>query len=318
MDGFINFLEEYKTDERIVTGFKEKINKPVEYITHLDEFKFDKKWFEQLDIILTQLGYRCLDEDIRYIHSWLIDKLKTIHINKIDPDYNVEKLLTDDGYLSHDNNLEILTYLIEHPDKINWYWFSGNKSDMAVKYSLEYLNKINWRTFSENESENAVYYLLEHPDKIEWEWFSINASDIAVRYLLEYPDKINWYWFSGNKSDIAVQYLLENPDKINWEWFSRNESDIAVRYLLEHPDKIKWCQFSNNRSDIAVKYLLEHPDKINWEWFSVNKNINTVKYCIENNKHTIYENLLIVEKISADKIIAFNKLNWLQMSKMQL
>ena len=325
MDRFIDFLEEYKSDKtddqdlQTIADFKEKINKPIEYKLHLDKFEFVDKWFEQLDYILIELGYRALDADIKYIVDWLVNKLtNTIHINKINPDYDVEKLLTNNRYLSRSDNLEILTYLITNPYKIRWYLFSQNASDTAVKYLLEHPDKIKWDWFSSNKSDIAVRYLLEHPDKIDWYWFSSNKSDIAVKYLLEHPDKIDWVMVSCNAPDIAVKYLLEHPDKIDWVMFSYNASDIAVKYLLEHPDKIDWVMFSYNASDITVKYLLEHPDKINWDDFRLNDNILAIKYCVKNNKPADYKYLLIVEKICADKITSFNKLNWFPKSKLML
>ena len=365
MNEFIDFLEENKIegqDEQIITNFKDKINKPVEYITHLDEFKFDKKWFEQLDIILTELGYRALDADINHIRNWLNDKLITaVHINKIDLDYDVKNLIKLNKTLSLSTNLEILTYLIDDcPHKINyrfsentsdiavkycikhsthkiqldddahvdidWWVFSQNVNDIAVSYMLERSDKIGWYYFSNNENPTAVKYLIHtHPDKIDWGGFSQNKNIDAVQYCLKNLDKINWHKFSLNSAELAVKYLIEHPERIDINWFILNKSDTAVQYLLEHhitddddDEYFDWDDFSQNEADTAVRYLIEHPDKIDWVNFSHNRNILAVKYCIKNNKITDYEYLLLEEKIHADKITSFNKLNWLPKSNMQL
>ena len=283
MDEFIKFLGEVECDEKTITDFKEKINKPIEYKLHLDKYEFTEKWFSTLDDILVELGYRALDADISYIKEVLRDKIDiSSYIKNMINTYGVCSLLSIDieelvehlvkiTIPSHTNYLRVL----------DWYEFSGNTTDVAVKYLIQYQDNINPYRFSRNKNINAVRYLIEHPDKISWSDFSQNEVDIAVKFLIEhYPDKISWHWFSKNKSSIAVKYSLEHLDKINWKYFSRNESDLAVRYLLEHPDKIDLYRFASNMADLAVDYILEHPDEINWG-FSFNENSIAVKYLIE-------------------------------------
>ena len=258
MEGFINLLEEYKQDDQdsqIIADFKDKINKPIEYKQHLNNFKFDKEWFSILDDILVELGYRALDANINHIKKELKNKIYDTHIDKIDSSSTIVNLLSviENKYLSSNDSPEVVKYLIDNPDKIDWNWFSVNDSDIAVKY------------------------LLEHPDKIYWNRLSVNDSDIAVKYLLEHPDKIYWNRLSVNKSDIAVKYLLEHPDKIKWDWFSRNASDIAVRYLLEHPDKIDWTWLSCNKNILAVKYCLKNNKKTEHNYLLLIEYINDTK-----------------------------------------
>ena len=370
MDEFIDLLKTFDDNKDVIDKFEEKINQPIKYTKLLNRFKFTKKWFAKLDYILTQLGYRALDADIQCIRGWLVGKLDTIHINKIDAEYNFINELQPQYYSKYLSYIEcdfieITTYLIHvKPDEIFWQQFSRNESDIAVKYCLEHPDKIDWDEFSQNENDIAVHrcveirneiymdsnkfslnknsiaveylienyemdctrfsgnenpiaveYLIEqHPDEIDWDYFSENKVDMAVHYCLEHLDKIEWVCFSANENSIAVNYLIEHANNIDWESFSKNKNPIAVGYCLEHPDKIDWDYFSRNSADIAVKYCLEHSDKIDLHSFMCNKNILAVKYCIKNNLPSEYAFLLIRENVKNDKIDRFNKLGWLPKS----
>ena len=349
MNEFIDFLEEYKIDkedEKQITKFKNKINEPIpNYKHHLANFKFTKGWFEKLDGILIELGYRALDADIDYIKKELTKIIHNTHINKIITTYNkiyktnIKRLNNNHNYgkYSNINMVEIVRYLITHEQKIDWELFLFNDADIAVKYIIRHPEKIYWDNFSYNRSDIAVHHLIEqHPNNTDQWGFSSNENSIAVHYLLENQDKINWYWFSYNKSDIAVQYLIEHPDKIEWRSFSQNENINAVHYCIEHSDKIDWIGFSINTSDIAVNYLICNPDKILLDSFIYNKNDTAVNYL---NERKIYSKVLIetipsvedllnnqklikfglmYHKFTEWKIAKFNELNWLRMSKMQL
>ena len=317
MDGFIDLLEELKydeQDEKTIIDFKEKINTPIEYSTHLKRYEFSEEWFSTLDDILIELGYRALDTDIKYIQTELKQLIYNTHINLIIDTYNkyseikLKKLLkydikfSDQSYnlieivdylienpkkinaeFSHNTHNKAVKYLIEHENKIDFWGFQYNKNSLAVEYNVKNPDEINWNLFSFNNSDIAVRYMIEHPDKIEWDIFSRNTADDAVNYLIKHPDKIDWSGFSQNTSDIAVRYCIEHPDKIGiWEnTFSKNTNDIAVKWLIDHSINIIWYHFSRNTSNIAVQYLIEHLDKIDWRGFSQNTSDDAVRYCIE-------------------------------------
>ena len=316
MDDFIEFLEDNKADKKIINKFKKKINKPIEYKLHLERYEFSEKWFSILDDILVELGYRALDADIKYIRIELKKLITDTNVNKIINRYNIEyktniKPLTNFDYVCQSLNLvEIVEYLIDHPDKIDWVIFSKNKLDSAVKYMIKNPDKIDRYNFvenesdiairymsmssgdfyydSKNESDYAVCYLLEHQDKICWSGFSLNKNHIAICYLIEHPDKISWYHFSANTEDMAVRHLTdEHPDKISWDMFSKNENSIAVHYLIYiHPDKIDWWYFMQNTSDIAVCYCIEKQYDHILSIFSRNESDIAVRYLV-NNPHNI-------------------------------
>ena len=62
----------------------------------------------------------------------------------------------------------LLGNLQQHPNKIDWWHFSGYNTPYAVKYLLQHPDKINWERFPRNTNPQAVDYMLQHPDKIVW------------------------------------------------------------------------------------------------------------------------------------------------------
>lgn len=317
MDGFINFLEEYKyddQDEKTITEFKEKLNKPIiDYKQHLARYKCTEGWFSKLDDILIELGYKACDVDINYIKIELFKLIQNTHINHIinifNKKYNknIEKFNTSEVfrkityvYSTYDFT-EVVSILIKNSIKICWSLFFVNNNSSAVEYCIK--SKKIWKSFSKNTADIAVKYLIEHPDKINWSCFSSNENYLAVNYLIStHPNKIDWKKFSRNKADLAVAYCIEHPDNIDWCWFSLNNADIAVKYCIKHPDKISWTDFSENSNNIAVDYLIyTRPDKIGFISFSKNENKNArqyikinypeltpkndIKYCISNQEY---------------------------------
>lgn len=339
MDNFILFLDEYETeDSKEIDIFKEKINKTVEYKSHLDKFEFVEKWFSVLDDILIELGYRALDADIDYIKKELKNKIYGIHIDKIDSKSPIIDMIPSIRYevLYKCSNIEIIKYLVKNKDNIKWesfsysknteavkiltqqypkliYWkyLSNNVLDIAVHYCIKHPDKIDWKQFSLNTNPIAVEYLIHIcPDKIEWANFSYNSADIAVRYCIKHPDKINWTQFSWNSADTAVRYLIHtNPDKIKWKGFSLNANDLAVKYLIERPDKIVWKIFSMNTNDLVVEYLIKHPDKIDWKEFSINSNNTAVKFLIEQHSDKINWEFLSLYNKNINAIRYYNNIS---------
>ena len=122
MDGFINFLDEYKTldDEKTIVVFKEKLNTPVEYKDHLKNFVFTEKWFSTLDNILVELGYRALDADIKIIRKEI--KRRLVNRNSLKIEYLYK-------------NKEFIEWMIQHHlYKIDIKLLSHCKFDIDIKY----------------------------------------------------------------------------------------------------------------------------------------------------------------------------------------
>ena len=296
MDNFVNLLEEYKVnveDEQTITKFKEKLNEQVEYKLHLAKYEFTKEWFSILDYILTQLGYRALDADIKYIMEEVKELLLETNINIFIDTYNQRNLdkikkIKDDLFINYQfhYSIEIVEYLIKNPHLIG-IDFSKNPSNLAIDYLMNHQDKISWDKFSFNSNDIAVNYLIEkHPDKIDWWYFSQNESDIAVGYLLKHPDKINHIAFLNNKNLTAIEYFIKNINLYDIPEYY--ETSRPLRYtkheIYECIDKVK-------DKDDFIKSIIKNIDKVN------NTNFMVIMIVMRN-----------------WKINVFNSLNWLPMS----
>ena len=293
MDNFINMLKEYNANEQTITKFKEKLNEPIEYKTHLAKYEFTEKWFSNMDYILVELGYRALDADIKYIVEKVKKLLLETNINIFIDIYNRKhsndeiKKINDDLFLNHQDtySIEIVEYLIKNPHLIN-------------------------ADFSKNTTDTAVNYLIEHPEKLNWKKFSFNSNDTAVNYLIHFhPDKIYWWNFSQNTSDLAVCYCLRNLDKIDNTAFLVNENLIAFEYFIRNADSIeidthvKCPPLINHMNDIC-KCINNMKDKNDFIKSGIKK-IDKIQNM----------NCLIIKTIMEFwKIYVFSSLNWLPMS----
>ena len=73
---------------------------------------------------------------------------------------------------SHDS---AVSWLIAHPDKIEWRAFSANENRVALEFLYSYhRDNIDWYTLSGNPS--AIWILEQHKDKICWDMLSKNPS----------------------------------------------------------------------------------------------------------------------------------------------
>lgn len=333
MDEFIDFLEENKTDDQdrqTIANFKNKINKPIKYKQHLGKFKFNRRWFAKLDIILTELGYRALDMDINYIKKEL-KKLITdrIHINTIITYYNLQnKQNIKDGkcksinhikiHTSHDdkgkitNTIEQINFYIKnHPEKIDWYYFSGLDNDIAVGYCLKHLDEIDEYTFQENANDLAVGYMIKHRSNGDNGWdFSSNVSDNAIRHItsekFHFDSTAETEALCANENDLAVEYLIKNPEYIEFEIFIQNKNIKLVEFIptiteefilsmdsyniKNMEDVIDFVMDSSyilNEADIAVRYIIHILEtgkysKVDFDWdrFHENENSTAVSYCV--------------------------------------
>lgn len=212
--------------------------------------------------------------------------------------------------LSEQNNDEIVRYLLEHPDQIDFLSFCKNPHPKAVQYVLEKIKTKkdietdvqhyaslpqNIRTsLSKNTHDDIVRYELVNVRSYQLPIleFAANPNDLIVTYLLEQPYYIyHWNQFSKNPNKRVIDYLLrELPDRIDWSNFARHDDDRVVTLFLELI-RIKPEHFFYNCIDAAcvnpnnmmVEYLLREPQRptISTGTFFVNTNPMAIEWLLE-------------------------------------
>lgn len=154
--------------------------------------------------------------------------------------------------LSSNPSDAVVNYLLNNPDKIDWYYFSKNTNEKAVAFLKKNKANINWSCLSGNTSNKAIRLLKEHPVRIDVDQLSLNSNPKAFELLLTFPDNcINYNNLSGNSNPEAVAYLIKNkPEEINWRMFSRNPA--AMPYLEAHPEKVNFQTFWENPAIFVI------------------------------------------------------------------
>lgn len=164
--------------------------------------------------------------------------------------------------LSEQNNDEIVRYLLEHPDMIDFLSFCKNPHPKAVQYVLEKSKtkkEIEKEIEKNKDTETDVQHYANLPQNIRTS-LSKNTHDDIVRYELV---NVRSYQlpileFAANPNDLIVTYLLEQPYYIyHWNQFSKNPNKRVIDYLLEHPDRIDWSNFARHDDDRVVTLFLE-------------------------------------------------------------
>lgn len=222
---------------------------------------------------------------------------------------DMEVSILSKSMLSEQNNDEIVRYLLEHPDMIDFLSFCKNPHPKAVHYVLEkikikkdtetevqhYANlPQNIRTsLSKNTHDDIVHYELANVRSYQLPIleFAANPNDLIVTYLLEQPYHIyHWNQFSKNPNKRVIDYLLEHPDRIDWSNFARHDDDRVVTLFLQLI-RIKPENFFYNCIDAAcanpnnmmVQYLLRNPQRptISTSTFFVNTNPMAIEWLLE-------------------------------------
>ena len=161
-------------------------------------------------------------------------------------------------FRSHDNVMDRVTE--EKTCIYNW-WATltmENKRDMMVFLSDNYDN-MDWSALSSNVSDAATSFLLVNPDKINWENMCLNESAGAMVILSQSRnyDKIVWTLLSQNKSSGARELLIKNFKKISWPHLCLNETSWAVDILSVNRAKIDPFMLCYNNHPEAVILMKE-------------------------------------------------------------
>ena len=137
------------------------------------------------------------------------------------------------------------------------YWCSLSENQNAISLLEKNQDKINWKYFSKNRSGEKLIIL---DNFIKGDWFHLSSNPAAIGALLSNRNLIYWLNFSKNDCIDAINILEENPDNI--EWYSLSENPSAIKLLEKYPDKINWFLLSSNPN--AIPLLEKNQDKLDW------------------------------------------------------
>jgi hypothetical protein len=172
--------------------------------------------------------------------------------------------------LSENTCPDAIAYLVDHPHRIVWSWFSRHLGTTRVPDACFEANidKISWGSVKWTDA--AVEFVCAHLPQISWGGGGAEPPIGNTHTLL-----------SKCQNNKVIGLLLEHvqpgdlPDD-----FSANECDAAVDYLIKHPERIIWREFSNNRNRKAVKFIISIAGgtapflrMIDWKAFTINPSI---------------------------------------------
>jgi len=137
--------------------------------------------------------------------------------------------------------------------KINWDILSFNTNPKAIKLLIENKDKIdNWFNFSRNPCNAAVKYLKDNQNYIVWQGLSQNINPIAIDLIIEKIksgkglDDINWNALSKNPS-IFIPYKNNITKKIG----------TVTRILLRNVPSIKQTRITDLQPELREKVIEE-------------------------------------------------------------
>ena len=168
--------------------------------------------------------------------------------------YPPHNLVNYYAYLASNPSDVAVSYLLEHPDKIDWMYFSENSNPRAIALLRDNIDKINWFYLSCNESDEAIELLESYPDKICYDLLSSNSTPRAFELLIKCPENIYHRRMCANKNPKAVAYLIKHRDSLQLDWYKLSENPAAIEYLEAHPDNIVLSTFLTNPAIFELNY----------------------------------------------------------------
>lgn len=137
--------------------------------------------------------------------------------------------------------------------KIDWEKLSSNTNPKAIKLFLENIGKINdWFYFSRNPCNAAIKFLKDNPTYINWVGLSQNTNPIAIDLIIEKIktgeelNDIDWDALSKNPS-IFIPYKNNITEKIR----------TVTRILLSKVPSIAQTIITDLQEDLREKVVEE-------------------------------------------------------------
>lgn len=155
--------------------------------------------------------------------------------------------------LSQSSNPEVIKFLEDNLDKVDWAVLSNNPIDAALDILESNIDKINWILLSRNTNDRAIRLLESNIDKINWNQLCHNTNSDAIRLLEGNLDKFELYLIASNTNPNIIPLLkigLESNKIIDWESISKN-CEIVFHVWHYNPNKVNWHYIS------ASKYIFK-------------------------------------------------------------
>ena len=269
-------------DEDIVK-FQKAIEDKSQYNLHdtLMRLTWTKEYFNELDTLLTNIGFVGNSADIATVRKHIQDKVKSVGILQFNEFLHSINHVQIDNHIKwiedNINNIPNIKYMSKNPaaiellykyqEKIDWVCLSCNPAAMAIL--LANPDQINWLFLSENPA--AIELLRANLDKVEW--MELSANPAAIEILIAYLDKIHWDEVSANPA--AMPLIEANLDKVDWDMLCLNPAAIKLIKANMNKVQINWRMLSRNPN--ASKLF-----RNNIDWRGVSANSNDLQFLLDN------------------------------------
>ena len=159
--------------------------------------------------------------------------------------------VTNTNWLSTRTDQEIMSYLLDHPEKIDPYYFSSNPHPDAVRYCNQHGIPISSKEIKIDpySNEEKIQYILESHTRICYELPRIATCNhpLVGKKLLEMVrlEQLHARELSYSPCPKVIQFLMEHPVLIAWDVFGRNPSAFKLKeehtYVL-HVQQVQHIQ----------------------------------------------------------------------------
>ena len=232
------YLETLDGGKEVIQEFK--LDNVPEYRHLFRRVSWHKSWFDEINIILIELGRLGCDKDIKIIHDFIknqIQKLFIIDFNKVFKckiwnHFAVLKSRMKDSHWKYLSTNPAAFYMLKgNMNNVDGDQLSANQA--AIKLFESGQNKISWSFLSFNPA--AIHLIEANLNKVNCEWLSRNPN--AIHILEKNLDKINWDDLTSNKG--AISLIRKYTHKIHINYLSSNEYDY-LQEKIDHFNSLKW------------------------------------------------------------------------------
>lgn len=230
MDNFLDMLEEFGCDNKTYSDFRDKVYQHVDFVPHLMCYDFNKKWFNELDNILTQLGYRALDKDIKFVENVVCKLLKNTYINKIIDCYNENNRINKIKLPKLPKLLDINCHILDG-HKLDYVELRSKLHTKSTKVKLKKKDKTLNEALSSVKIHDAEYPET-HPIDLEYSWSDTSRLDENGN------EHLNVSKNSCGVFDYTFEYCLKNQDK--FDWFDEGIYELSIIWRNNVFNSLNW------------------------------------------------------------------------------